>query len=87
MQETKFTVAENLSGIQRAIIAAGGTQAMLAERLVQAGDRVDQSLISRWLAAGYVPTRRAILVSHVTDIPIADLLKPRKARNGKATRD
>ena len=77
-------MTDNLTGIQRAIIAAGGTQAMLADRLLEAGERVDQSLISRWLAHGYVPTRRAIIVAQVTQIPIADLLKPRKARNGKA---
>lgn len=77
-----------LTGIQRAILAAG-TQAHLAFLISQAlGTSVGQGRVGDWLAKGYVPTKRAMIVARLTSVPIEDLIRqtPRKKRNGQNPR-
>jgi ATP-dependent protease HslVU (ClpYQ) ATPase subunit len=72
-----------ISGIQRAIDAAG-TQTELARRISElAGRKIPQARISEWLDLGYVPRRKVALVSEVTGIPVADLeRKTKRTRKG-----
>lgn len=81
-------VPDELSGINRAIAAAGSQVALAAALSVRSGDKVLQSTISRWVSRGGVPGWHAADVSEITGVPIADLLKktPRKKRsNGNRT--
>lgn len=79
-------MADELSGIERAIMEAG-TQAKLAALVSRAsGDRITQSGVSKWEQRGYVPRKRAIIVAQVTTVPLSDLMRstPRKRRtNGR----
>lgn len=82
MQET-ITPPKKLSGVQRAIIAAGG-QAALA-RLVSehSGIEIDPPHVAWWVKVDYVPTKYILAVSRATGIAVEDLLPetPKKKRS------
>lgn len=57
------------SGIAEAVDAVG-SQGKLARQV-----GVSQQAIGKWLAQGYVPTRRVIEVEQITGVPRARLIK------------
>lgn len=59
------------SGIRRAIKALN-TQVELAARL-----GVRQQAVSAWVVQGFVPMNRAREISHMSGVPVADLVNPR----------
>lgn len=61
-----------LTGIARAVEAAGG-QSALARLL----EDVTQQAVQQWERAGYVPTGRVAAVSRLTGVAAVDLLDPR----------
>ena len=70
-------------GIARAIEFFGSQTAMAARLAKETDAPINQGYISKWLAAGYVPRKRAPLVAELTGIDIKDLLRtsPRKSRS------
>lgn len=76
-------MSDKISGIQMAIINAGG-QSALARALSAAGiERIAQRTVSDWAKKGYVPTRCVRAVSEITGIPLGDLLRKTPCRNSK----
>lgn len=77
---------DELSGIERAIRAAG-TQAHLSFLASQAsGQTISQGRISDWRMRGYVPADRAPVIAKVSGIPLEDLLrKPKTKRKALAS--
>ena len=71
------------SGISRAIEFFGSQTAMAARLAKETDAPINQGYISKWLAAGYVPRKRAPLVARLTGIDIKDLLRtsPRRKPN------
>lgn len=60
-----------LTGIARAVEAAGGQSALA--RLLD----VSQQAVQQWLLAGYAPTSRVATISIATGVAAVDLLDPR----------
>jgi len=69
---------DGMTGIQRAVLAAGGQRA-LAERLRSTIDGYDcpsQQAISLWVRRGYVPNSRVAEIAAATGIDPQSLLAP-----------
>ena len=80
---SKSGMAIKKSGISRAIEFFGSQVAMAARLAMATGAPINQGYISKWLAAGYVPRKRAPLVAELTGVDVKDLLRtsPRKPRS------
>lgn len=69
-----------ISGIMRAVLAAGSQTALAAQISSLAGRKISQSRVSEWLDKGYVPRARSVLVSQATGIPVVDLERKSKRK-------
>ena len=76
-------MSDELTGVQRAVLWAGGTQGALARKL-----RVDSTTVSGWVRRGYVSSRYVPLVVRTTGIDAKDLMRrePRKKRSDAGTK-
>jgi len=70
-------MADELSGIRRAVVAAG-SQTKLAAMI-----GVGQGRVHDWTVKGYVPTSRAPIVASATGISLIDLLRPPKLKKAR----
>lgn len=59
-----------LSGIDRAVIAAGGRRPLAAKL------DVTEQAIAQWVARGWVPQERAVEIEEMFGVPRRTLLKP-----------
>ena len=77
------TVSEKLSGIDRAILFAGGQHALNLLLSAQTDFRITDRAVGKWQDNGYVSTRCVLAVSLITGVPVEDLVRPtpRKRRS------
>ena len=77
------------SGIARAIEFFGSQTVMAARLAKETGAPINQGYISKWLAAGHVPRKRAPLVAELTGVDVNDLLRtsPRRKPNRDQSTD
>jgi DNA-binding transcriptional regulator YdaS (Cro superfamily) len=71
------TTEEKMTGIQRAVQAAGSQNALVERLLLDAPSgraAPSQQAVSQWVKRGFVPAGRANDISAVTGVPAIDLV-------------